>query len=112
MRDRIKERLTEYRTEALESIAGDESRTKSTHAGRGTLNSSMLHHDINEVNKTGFAEYMDRSVNFIRQVAPGSWAEYADELRDGGNTLKQEIMAKPGDENFKAHLDVALDKII
>ena len=112
MRDRIKERLTEYRTEALESIASDESRTRSTHAGRGTLNSSMLHHDINEVNKTGFAEYMDRSVNFIRQVAPGSWAEYADELRDGGNTLKQEIMAKPGDENFKAHLDVALDKII
>jgi hypothetical protein len=112
MRDRIKERLTEYRTEALESIASAESRTKSTHAGRGTLNSSMLHHDINEVNKTGFAEYMDRSVNFIRQVAPGSWAEYADELRDGGNTLKQEIMAKPSDENFKAHLDVALDKII
>jgi len=69
MRDRIKERLTEYRTEALESIASAESRTKSTHAGRGTSISSTFNRDINEVNKTGLAEYMDRSVNFIRQAA-------------------------------------------
>src|SRR5262249_25554523 len=112
MRDRIRKRLTEYRREALESIASAESRTKATFAQRGTSSSSMCHSAVNEDNKTGFAGYMDRSVNFIRRTAPGSWAEYAGELRDGGNKLKQEIMAKPGDENFKAQLDLALNKII
>jgi hypothetical protein len=111
MRDRIRERLTEYRTEALERIGRAVDKTKSTYAGRGTLNSSMCLGAINEDNETGFAEYMDQSVKFIRQVAPGSGAEYADELRDGGNKLKQEIMAKPGDVNFKAYLDAAIDKI-
>jgi hypothetical protein len=112
MRDRIRTRLTEYRGEALERIGIAVNRTKADAAQRGVLTSSMCYLAINRDNEAGFAEYMDRSVNFIRQVAPGSWAEYADELRDGGNTLKQEIMAKPSDENFKAHLDVALDKII
>jgi hypothetical protein len=112
MRDRIRERLTEYRSEALERIGIAENRTKSIHVGRGTASSSMFHRDINEDNKTGFAEYMDQSADFIRQVARGSWAEYADELRNGGHKLKQEIMAKTGDENFKAQLDPALDKII
>jgi hypothetical protein len=49
--------------------------------------------------------------NFIRQVAPGSWAEYADELRSGGDKLKQAIMAKVKHE-FRGQLDPALDKII
>jgi len=54
---------------------------------------------------------MDQSVNFIRRVAPGSATEYADELRDGGNKLKQEIMAKVKHE-LRGQLDPALDKII
>jgi len=66
---------------------------------------------INEDNETGFREYMDQSVNFIRRVAPGSATEYADELRDGGNKLKQEIMAKVKHE-LRGQLDPALDKII
>jgi hypothetical protein len=112
MRDRIRKRLAEYRTEALERIGRAEAKTKSTYAGRGTLQSSMCHLAINEDNETGFAEYMDQSVNFIRRAAPGSGREYADELREGANKLKQEIMAKSGDGNFKAYLDAAIDKLI
>src|SRR5262249_43522640 len=41
----------------------------------------------------------------------GSSADYADELRDGGNKLKQEIMAKVKHE-FRGTLDLALDKLI
>jgi hypothetical protein len=65
---------------------------------------------------------MDRSANSIRQVAPGSLAEYADELRDGGNTLKQEIMAKIDHDvavsgnsigaQLRNELGAALDKLI
>jgi hypothetical protein len=66
---------------------------------------------INTDNETGFVEYMDQSASFIRQVAPGSWAEYADELRDGGHRLKQEIMARVEHE-LRGQLDPALDKII
>jgi hypothetical protein len=94
MRDRIRERLTEYRDEALERIGIAVNRTKSKAAGTGNLNSGRYYVAINEDNKIGFAEYMDQSANFIRHVAPGSGAEYTDELRDGGNKLKQEIIAK------------------
>lgn len=105
MRDRIRERLTEYRSEALDRIVIAETRTKSTFA-QGVVSSS-----INTDNETGFAEYMDRSASFIRHVAPGSWAEYADELRDGGTKLKQEIMAKVKHE-LRGQLDPSLDKLI
>lgn len=66
---------------------------------------------INRDNETGFAKYMDQSANFIRHVAPGSWAEYADELRDGGTKLKQEIMAKVKHE-LRGQLEPVLDKLI
>jgi hypothetical protein len=112
MRDVIKKRLAEYRIEALDSIAFAENRTKATFAQRGTLSSSMFHSSINEDNKTGFAQYMDQSANFIRQVAPGSSAQYEDELRDAANELKQEIVDRINDRNFKVQLDLALDKII
>jgi len=66
---------------------------------------------------------MDQSANFIRQVAPGSSAEYVDELWDGGHTLKREIMAKMDRENsmtpgnsiavqLRKDLDATLDKLI
>src|SRR6516225_9005024 len=109
MRDRIRERLAEYRTEALERIGTAENRTKLTHMERGTLTSSMCDLAINKDNEAGFAEYMDRSARFIRHFA--SWAGYADELRDGGTKLKQEIMARVTHE-FRGQLDPALDKII
>jgi hypothetical protein len=112
MRDRIRERLTEYRNEALERIASAENRTKSTHSGRGTSTSSMCDRDISEDNKAGFADYMDQSADFIRQLAPGSGAQYADELRNGANTLKQNIMARTNNRNVRGQLDPALDKII
>lgn len=54
---------------------------------------------------------MDRSANFIRHVAPGSWAEYGDELRAAGNKLKEEIMADTKSE-FRDQLGEALDKLI
>ena len=94
MRDVIRKRLAEYRAEALKSIAIAVNGTKATFAERGGLNGSRCYLTINKDNETGLAKYMDRSVHFIRRVASGSWAEYADELRDGGHKLKQEIMDK------------------
>src|SRR5262245_59757173 len=112
MRDLISRRLTEDRIEALHSIASAEAKTKSIHTGRGTPISSMCERDISEDNKTGVAQYIDQSADFIRHVASGSAAEYADELRDAANRLKQEIMARTDNRNVKAQLDEALDKII
>jgi hypothetical protein len=94
MRERIRARLREYRTKALLSIVAAVNKTKSKFSGAGRLNSHEYYRSINENNEAGFATYMDRSATFIRQVAPGSSAEYVDELWDGGHKLKQEIMAK------------------
>jgi hypothetical protein len=111
MRDVIRKRLAEDRGEALQRIAIAENRTRSIHAGRGTLTSSMCDLAINQDNEVGLAEYMDQSVDFILQMAPGSWAEYADELQESGNKLKQEIMARTKHQ-LRGQLDPALDKII
>jgi hypothetical protein len=92
MRDRIRERLTEYREEAHKRIGSAMAKTKSEFAGRGTLSSSMCYLAVNTDNETGLAEYMDRSIHFIRGVASGSWTEYVDELRDAEQKLKQDIM--------------------
>jgi hypothetical protein len=94
MRERIRERLEEYRAEALERIGVAVNSTKAAFNQRGTLTSSMCYLAVNKDNETGLAEYMDRSIHFIRHVASGSWAEYSDELRDAGRKLKQEIMDK------------------
>jgi len=117
MRDLIRKRLRENRGEALESIAIAINRTKSKFSG--SLTSSRCYLAINKDNEVGLAEYMDRSIHFIRRVASGSWAEYADELWDAGQKLKQEIMDKmahdPGAKMWaevKGQLDTALDKII
>jgi hypothetical protein len=90
------------------------------------LNSERLYLFINEHNKTGFAQYLDRSANFIRYVAGLLASQYADELRDAANDLKYEIMAKMDRDNFKEwalpgnperyqqrnELEPALDKLI
>ena len=94
MRDRIRERLTEYREEAHKRIGSAMAKTKSEFAGRGTLSSSMCYLAVNTDNETGLAEYMDRSIHFIRGVVSGSWTEYVDELRDAEQKLKQDIMDK------------------
>jgi hypothetical protein len=111
MRERIRKRLKEYRGEALESIGVAVNKTRSKAAGSGNLGSSRLHLVINEDTKIGFAEYMDRSAKFIRHAAPGSSAEYVDELWDGGHKLKQEIMANTKSE-FRGQLSEALEKLI
>jgi hypothetical protein len=98
-------------------------KTKSKFSGAGRLNSHGYYRSINENNEAGFAQYMDRSAKFIRQAAPGSSAEYVDELWDGGHKLKQEIMAKMDRENsmtpgnsiavqLRNDLDATLDKLI
>jgi len=123
MRDRIRARLREYRTEALYSIGIALNRTKSKFSGAGRPNSFSCYRSINEDIEAGLATYMDQSANFIRQVAPGSSAEYVDELWDGGHKLKQEIMANVDHENsmmrenstrvqLKNELRLALDKLI
>jgi hypothetical protein len=126
MRDRIRQRLEEYRAEAHERIGIAVNKTKANFAQRGTLSSGGFYLAVNEDNKAGFAEYMDECTRFIRHVAPGSWPDYADELRDGGTKLKQEIMGKMDRENSMAaaipqhstrvqlrnDLDAALDKLI
>src|SRR5262245_39146982 len=117
MRERIGQQLTQYRAEALERIGDVVNRTKSKASETGRANSPAYYRAINEDNKAGLAGYMDRSVQYICQVAPGSGAEYADELRDGGNKLKQDIMSKIADDlagssQFRAELRSALDKLI
>jgi hypothetical protein len=115
MRDRIRERLEEYRAEALERIGVAMNKTKLAFNQRGTLTSSMCYLAINKDNETGLAEYMDRSIHFIRHVASGSWAEYSDELRDAGRKLKQEIMDKLARDpcgQLSGQLVPTLDKII
>jgi hypothetical protein len=69
MRDRIRQRLEEYRAEAHERIGVAVNMTRSKHAVNGTLSSSMCYLAINKDNETGFAEYMDRSAAFIRHIA-------------------------------------------
>src|SRR5215510_10046380 len=98
MRNLIRKRLTEYRIDALDNIAVAVNNTKANFAKHGALNSDRLYLFINEHNKTGFAQYIDRSANFIRYVAGSSASQYADELRDAAKGLKYEIMAK-GDRN-------------
>jgi hypothetical protein len=115
MRERIRERLEEYRSEALERIGVAVNSTKAAFNQRGTLTSSMCYLAVNKDNETGLAEYMDRSIHFIRHVASGSWAEYSDELRDAGRKLKQEIMDKLAHDpcgQLRGQLDPTLDKII
>jgi len=121
MRERIRKRLKEYRSEALERIGIAINTTKRKASKAGHLNSNGTYLAINKDNETGVAEYMDRSANFIRHVAPGSSAEYVDELYDGGQKLKQEIMAKtdhvaaPGNSiavQLRTELEAALDKLI
>ena len=123
MRERIRARLREHRTRALLSIVAAVNKTRSEFSGAGRLNSHGYYRSINKNNEDGFATYMDQSANFIRQVAPGSSAEYVDELWDGGHKLKQEIMAKMDRENsmtpgnsiavqLRNDLDAALDKLI
>jgi hypothetical protein len=111
MRDLIRERLTEYRAEAIQSIGIAVNKTRSRAAGSGNLGSSRLNLVINDDTKVGFAEYVDRSTKFIRHVAPGSWAEYADELRDAGNKLMQEIMADTK-SGLRSQLEEALNQLI
>jgi len=124
MRDRIRARLRQYRTRALLSIVAAVNKTKSKFGAEPVrLNSHGYYRSINENNEAGFAQYMDRSAKFIRQVAPGSSAEYVDELWDGGHKLKQEIMAKMDRENsmtpgnstrvqLRNDLEAALDSLI
>src|SRR5262245_6259903 len=121
MRERIRKRLREYRSEALERIGIAINTTKRKASKAGHLNSNGTHLAINKDNETGVAEYMERSANFIRHVAPGSSAEYVDELYDGGQKLKQEIMAKTDHVaasgnaiavQLRTALEVALDKLI
>jgi hypothetical protein len=121
MRERIRKRLREYRAGALDGIGIAVNRTKSKFSGPGRTNSHDWYRAINKDNEAGFAEYMDQSVKFIRQVAPGSAAEYVDELYDGGQKLKREIMAKTDHVaasgnaiaiQLRNELEAALDELI
>jgi len=121
MRERIRKRLTEYPAGAIQSIGYAVSRTRTELRERGQTNSDEWYQAINKDNEAGFKKYMDQSAKFIRQVAPGSAAEYVDELYDGGQKLKQEIMAKTdhvaasGNSiavQLRSELEAALDKLI
>jgi hypothetical protein len=111
MRDLIRKRLAEDRAEALQRIGVAVNITRGKAAATGNLGSGRLSLTINDDTKAGFAEYMDRSANFIRHLAPGSWAQYADELRAAGNKLKEEVMADTKSE-LRGQLSEALDKLI
>src|SRR5262245_16864716 len=121
MRERIRKQLKEYRAEALQSIGIAVNRTRSQLSSKSRTNSHAWYQAINKDNEAGLKKYMDQSAKFIRQIAPGSSAEYVDELYDGGQKLKREIMAKTdhvaasGNSvavQLRTELDVALDKLI
>ena len=121
MRERIRKRLKEHRAEALQSIGIAVDRTRSQLSGKGLTNSHAWYRAINKDNEAGFKKYMDQSAEFIRQMAPGSSAEYVDELWDGGQKLKREIMAKTdhvaasGNSiavQLRTELEAVLDKLI
>jgi hypothetical protein len=121
MRERIRKRLTEYRADAIQSIGYAVNRTISELRDKGRTNGHEWYQAINKDNEAGLAKYMDQSAKFIRQVAPGSSGEYVDELYDGGQKLKREIMAKTdhvaasGNSiavQLRTELEVALDKLI
>jgi len=121
MRERIRKRLREYRAEALDGIMVAVNRTRSELRGNGRTNGHEWYQAINKDNEAGLAKYMDQSAKFIRQIAPGSSGEYVDELYDGGQKLKQEIMAKtdhvaaPGNSiavQLRTELEATLDKLI
>ena len=121
MRERIRKQLKEYRAEALQSIGIAVNRTRSQLSSKGRTNSHAWYRAINKDNEAGFKKYMDQSAKFIRQMAPGSSAEYVDELWDGGQKLKREIMAKTdhvaASENsiavqLRTELEAVLDQLI
>ena len=118
MRERIRKRLKEYRAEALQSIGIAVDRTRSQFS-KARTNGHEWYQAINKDNEAGLAKYMDQSAKFIRQLAPGSSAEYVDELYDGGQKLKREIMAKTDHASgnaiavqLRTKLEAALDKLI
>jgi len=121
MRERIRKRLREYRADAIQSIGVAVNRTRSQLSSKGRTNSHAWYRAINKDNEAGFKKYMDQSAKFIRQMAPGSSAEYVDELWDGGQKLKREIMAKTdhvaASENsiavqLRTELEAVLDQLI
>src|SRR5262245_48933641 len=121
MRERIRKRLREYRADAIRSIGVAVNRTRSELRDKGRTNGHECYQAINTDNEAGLAKYMDRSAKFIRQVTPGSSGEYVDELYDGGQELKREIMAKSdhvaasGNSiavQLRAEHDAALDRLI
>src|SRR5262245_24052798 len=120
MRERIRKQLKEYRAEALQSIGIAVNRTRSQLSSKGRTNSHAWYRAINKDNEAGFKKYMDQSAQFIRQMAPGSSAEYVDELWDGGQKLKREIMAKTDVEasgnsiaaQLRTELEAVLDQLI
>src|SRR5262245_8677052 len=88
MREKVRERLTDYRADALQSIEDALNRTKSELSGKGRANSHAWYRAINKDYEGGLGQYMYRSTVFIRHVAPTSYAEFAGELRDAANELK------------------------
>jgi hypothetical protein len=122
MRDVIRRRLAENADEALHSIGVAVNQTRL----KLDPNNSRTYLFINKDYEDGFAKYMDRSVEFVSHVGRGSKTEYANELREAGNKLKEEIMAKIGHQNRKlgafpgnstrvalmGQLGPALDKLI
>jgi hypothetical protein len=110
MRERIRARLRVFQVDAVQNIGFAVNRTKFKFSGAGRLNSGSYYRSINEDIRAGLAKYVDQSANFIRQVAPGSSAEYVDELWDAAHKLKQEIMANKNE--LRAESGVALDELI
>ena len=122
MRDQIRQRLIEYAVEALQDIGVAVNETKL----KLDPNNSRTYLFINKDYEDGFAKYMDRSVEFVSHVGRGSKTEYANELREAGNNLKETIMANLGHQNRKlgafpgnstrvalmGQLGPALDKLI
>ena len=126
MRGLIAKRLTEDRADRLEKIEIAKNKTKSEAILTGAMGSGRMYIYINENIKHGLGDYIDQCAKFIYQVTSSTFPEYANDLLNAANKLKEEALAKldheiaitsafPGNSDrvvLRHQLGPALDKII
>ena len=122
----ITKRLAENRTDRWEQIEIAKANTKAEAALRGATGNSRVSLIINDNIKAGLREYLDELAKFIHHAGGSSFLEYAPELLDEANKLKEQALATldrantlaraiPGNSERVAsrkQLEAELDRII
>lgn len=89
----ITKRLAENRTDRWEQIEIAKANTKAEAALRGATGNSRVSLIINDNIKAGLREYLDELAKFIHHAGGSSFLEYAPELLDEANKLKEQALA-------------------